>query len=132
MTSRLTDQVLFIGAMDIDKAFPSVLVMGFDTIQPKNPGSDEVAFFIPVGGIGDRYAPKEDGVQRLVASNFLVNPKTPERRLEASRCLTQAEARGRNRELMNHPLILEKEQSLFFCIDPDLVAAHFLSKVSGR
>jgi hypothetical protein len=34
--------------------------------------------------------------------------------------------------LMNDPLIVEKVQSLFFCVDPDLVAAHFLSKVSGR
>jgi hypothetical protein len=132
MTSRLTDQVLFIGAMDIDKTFPSVLVVGLDTIQPKNAGSDEVTFFIAVGKISDRYAPPEDGIQRLVSSDFLINPKTPERRLEAPRCLTQAEAGGRNRELMNDPLIVEKEQSLFFCIDPDLVAAHFLSKVSGR
>jgi hypothetical protein len=132
MTSRLTDQVLFIGAMDIDKTFPSVLVVGFDTIQPQDAGSDKVTFFVPVGRIGDRDAPPKDGVQRLVASNFLVNPKTPKRRLEAFTCLTQAEAGSRNRELMNDPLILEEAQSLFFCIDPDLVAAHFLSKVSGR
>ena len=132
MTSRLTNQVLFIGAMDIDKTFPSVLVVGFDAIQPKNAGSDEVTFFIPVERIGDRYAPAKDGVQRLAAPDFLINPETAERRLEALRCLTQAEAGGRNRELMNDPLIVEKEQSLFFCIGPDLVAAHFLSKGSGR
>ena len=132
MTSRLTDQMLFIGAMDIDKTFPRVLVVGFDAIQPKNTGSDEVAFFIPVRRIGDRHAPAEDGVQRLVASDFLINPKTTKRRLEAPRCLAQTEARGRNWELMNDPLIVEKVQSLLFCIDPDLVAAHFLSKLSGR
>jgi hypothetical protein len=34
--------------------------------------------------------------------------------------------------LMNDLLIVEKEQSLCFYIDPDLVTAHFLSKVSGR
>jgi hypothetical protein len=34
--------------------------------------------------------------------------------------------------LMNDPLIADKEQSLLLCIDPDLVAAHFLSKVSAR
>jgi hypothetical protein len=33
---------------------------------------------------------------------------------------------------VNHPLIVEKLQGLFFCVDPDLVAAHFLSKVTGR
>jgi hypothetical protein len=128
----LTDQVLFISAMDIDKTLPSVLVVGFDTVQPKNAGSDQVTFFVPIGRIGDRYAPPEDGVQRLVGSDFLINPETPERRLQAPSCLTQAEAGGRNRELMNDPLIVEKKQSLCFCIDPDLVAAHFLSKVSGR
>jgi len=132
MTSRLTNQVLFIGAMDIDKTFPSVLVVGFDAIQPKNAGSDEVTFFIPVGPGGDRYAPAEDGVQRLAVSDFLINPETPERRLEAPGCLTQTEAGGRNRELLNDPLIVDKEQRLLFCIDPDLVAAHFLSKVSAR
>jgi hypothetical protein len=132
MTSRLTNQMLFIGAMDIDKTFPSVFVVGFDAIQPQNAGSDEVTFFIPVGGIVNRYTPTKDGVQRLVASDFLINPKTPERRLEASGCLAQAKAGGRDRELMNDRLIVEKTQSLFFCIDPDLVAAHFLSKVSAR
>src|SRR5258708_38736803 len=64
MTSRLTNQVLFIGAMDIDKAFPSVLFVGFYAIQPKNAGSVELTFFIPVGRIGDRYEPSEDGLQR--------------------------------------------------------------------
>jgi hypothetical protein len=34
--------------------------------------------------------------------------------------------------LLNDPLIVDKEQRLLFCIDPDLVAAHFLSKVSAR
>jgi len=132
MTGRLPDEVLFIGAMDIDKTFPSVFVVGFDPIEPKDAGSDEVAFFIPVGWNGDRYTSPKNGVQRLVASDFLINPKTPERRLEAPSCLTQAETGGRNRELMNDLLFVEKEQSLCFYIDPDLVTAHFLSKVSGR
>jgi hypothetical protein len=127
MTGRLTDQVLLIGAMDIDKTFPSVLVVKFDTVQPKNAGSDEVAFFIPVGWTGDRYTSPKDGVQWLVASDFLINPKTPERRLEAPSCLTQAEAGSGNRELMKDLLVVEKVQSLCFCIDPDLVTAHFLS-----
>jgi hypothetical protein len=34
--------------------------------------------------------------------------------------------------LKNDPPIVEKLQGLCFCIDPDLVAAHFPSKVSRR
>jgi hypothetical protein len=132
MTSRLTDQVFFISAMDVDKTFASVLVVGLDAIQPKNAGGDEVAFFFPIRRIGDRHAAAKNGVHRFVASDFLINPKTAERRLKAPGRLTQAEARARNWKLMDHPLVVEKLQSLFFCIDPDLVAAHFLSKVLGR
>jgi hypothetical protein len=68
----------------------------------------------------------------LVAADFLINAKTTERRLETSGCLTKAETRGRNGELMNDPSIVKELQGLRFCIDPDLVAAHFLSKVSRR
>jgi len=129
MTNRLADQAFFIGAMNIDKTLAGVLVVGFDTIQPENARGDKVTFFVPVGRIGDRLASAKHGVQRLIASDFLINPKTTERCLQAPGCLTQAKARGRNWELMNDPLIVEKLQGLFFCIDPDLVAAHFLSKV---
>jgi hypothetical protein len=132
MTSRLTDQVLFIGAMNINETFPSVSIVRLDAIQPKNARSDEVTFFIPIGRAGDRDTPTKDGVHRLVASYLLINPKAPERRLKAPSSLAQAEAGGGNRELMNHVLTVEKAQSLFFCIDPDLVAAHFLFKVSAR
>jgi len=132
MTSRLTDQVFFIGAMNIDETLAGVQVVGFDTIQPENARGDKVTFFLPIGRIGDRLASAKHGVQRLVASDFLINPKTAEWCLQAPGSLTQAKARGRNWELLNDPLVVEKLQGLFFCIDPDLVAAHFLSKVSGR
>jgi hypothetical protein len=132
MTGRVPNQVFFVGAMNIDKAFASVLVVGLDAVQPEDARGNEVTFFVPVGGIGDRYPSAKDGVQRLVAPDFLIDPKTTERRLEAPGRLTQTEARGRNWELVNHPLIVEKLQGLFFCVDPDLVAAHFLSKVTGR
>jgi hypothetical protein len=132
MTNRLADQVFFIGAMDINKTFASVFVVGFDPVQPENARSNEVTFFIPVRGIGDRHPSAKDGVQRLVAPDFLINAEAPERRLEAPGRLTNTEARGRYGELINHALTVEKLQGLCFCIDPDLVAAHFLSKVSRR
>jgi hypothetical protein len=132
MTNRLADQMFFIGAMDINKAFSSVSVVRFDPVQPENTGGNEIIFPIPVRGIGGRHPAAKDGLQRLVATDFLIDTKTTEWRLEAPGRLTEAETRGRNGELMNDPSIVEKLQRLRFCIDPDLVAAHFLSKVSRR
>jgi hypothetical protein len=36
MTGRFTDEMFFIGAMNVDETLPSVLIMWFQAVQPKN------------------------------------------------------------------------------------------------
>jgi len=83
----LTDEMLLVGTMDIDIAFPSILIMRLEPIEPDNTGGNEIAFFFPVRGRRRRNSPAKNRVQWLVAPDFLINSEPAKRRLKATRGL---------------------------------------------
>ncbi len=97
MTGRAPNPIFLIGAMKIDVTIACVRIMRVESLQPENPGEDEI--LLPSGpreNAGGQTS-LEDHPDGFSLTNFLADSKISGRRAKASIAVSQAEFRGGNR-----------------------------------
>ncbi len=93
VAGRSPDQILLIGAMDVDVAILGIGIFRLQTFEPENAGSDQITLTRPVQLAISRFPADKDRIDRLILADFFRDPKSANRCLPAAHFGSQAEPR---------------------------------------